>query len=84
MTLINISSLDVTRGHRLFSDLNLTIAKGDRIGLVAANGRGKSSLMACLAGELDPTEGQITRARGPACGHCKTNPASKGLVIFVL
>ncbi len=79
MTLINISSLGVTRGHRLFSDLNLTIAKGDRIGLVAANGRGKSSLMACLAGELDPTEGQITRARGLRVGTVKQNLPQRAL-----
>ena len=79
MTLINISSLGVTRGHRLFSDLNLTIAKGDRIGLVAANGRGKSSLMACLAGELDPTEGQITRARGLRLGTVKQNLPQRAL-----
>ena len=79
MTLINVSSLGVTRGHRLFSDLNLTIAKGDRIGLVAANGRGKSSLMACLAGELDPTEGQITRARGLRLGTVKQNLPQRAL-----
>ncbi|MBT7905945.1 MAG: ABC-F family ATP-binding cassette domain-containing protein [Marinovum sp.] len=79
MTLINISSLGVTRGHMLFSDLNLTISKGDRIGLVAANGRGKSSLMACLASELDPTEGQITRARGMRVGTVKQNLPQRAL-----
>lgn len=69
----------MTRGHRLFSDLNLTISKGDRIGLVAANGRGKSSLMACLAGELDPTEGQITCARGLRVGSVKQNLPQRAL-----
>lgn len=43
MTILNISALGVTLGEPLFSELNLTISKFDRIGLVAANGRGKST-----------------------------------------
>ena len=34
------------------------------MGLIAANGRGKSSLLRCLAGELEASAGDITRARG--------------------
>jgi ATPase subunit of ABC transporter with duplicated ATPase domains len=47
----------------LFSELSFTVNPGDRIGLIAANGRGKSSLLACLAGLDSPTSGEITRAR---------------------
>ncbi len=71
MTILNISALGVTLGDPLFSDLNLTISKSDRIGLVAANGRGKSTLLACLAGELDATTGEITCARGLRTGYVK-------------
>lgn len=71
MTVININALGVTLGDPLFRDLSLTISKGDRIGLVAANGRGKSTLLACLAGDLDPTFGEITRARGARVGFVK-------------
>jgi len=73
MIIININALGVTLGNPLFSDLSLTISKTDRIGLVAANGRGKSTLLACLAGELDQTTGEITRARGLRVGHVKQN-----------
>ncbi|MCF7698126.1 ABC-F family ATP-binding cassette domain-containing protein [Loktanella sp. M215] len=69
MTLIDIQSLGVTLGDTLFTDLTLTITKGDRIGLVAANGRGKSTLLGCIAGHIDPTQGEITRARGLRIGH---------------
>lgn len=71
MTVMSISALGVTLGDPLFSDLSLTISKTDRIGLVAANGRGKSTLLACLAGELDQTAGEITRARGLRTGHVR-------------
>ncbi len=73
MTILNINALGVTLGEPLFTDLNLTISKGDRIGLVAANGRGKSTLMGCIAGTLDPTTGDITRARGLRVGHVEQN-----------
>lgn len=52
----------------LFSDLDLTLQKGDRIGLVAANGRGKSTLLRVLAGREEPTTGDVVRARGLQLG----------------
>ena len=55
MTIININALGVTLGDPLFTDLTFTISKADRIGIVAANGRGKSTLLACLAGSFDLT-----------------------------
>lgn len=64
MSLINIQNLSVTLGDPLFSDLTLTLSKGDRLGLVAANGRGKTTLLSCIANTFEPTSGDITRARG--------------------
>ncbi len=63
MSLISIQSLGITLGVPLFSGLDLTVHASDRIGLVAANGRGKSTLLRCLAGLADPTEGQCQFAR---------------------
>jgi len=37
--------------------------------LVAANGRGKTTLLGCIAGTFEPTSGDITRARGLRVGH---------------
>ena len=64
MSLLATKSLGLTLGQPLFADLSFTIDAGDRLGLVAANGRGKSSLLRCLAGQMEPTTGEITRARG--------------------
>src|SRR5690606_3090222 len=36
---------------------------GDRIGLVGANGTGKTTLLRLLTGELEPDAGSVTRAR---------------------
>lgn len=60
MTLINIRNLGVTLGNPLFSKLNLVVNGGDRIGLVAANGRGNRR---CLP--ASPARWSRARARSP-------------------
>jgi ABC-2 type transport system ATP-binding protein len=40
-------------------DINLEIAQGETVGLLGHNGSGKSTLLKCVAGILQPTEGQI-------------------------
>jgi ATPase subunit of ABC transporter with duplicated ATPase domains len=69
MTLITLRNLGVTLNAPLFSRLNLVVNAGDRIGLVAANGRGKSTLLRCMAGAMEATEGDITRSRGLTIGY---------------
>lgn len=80
MSLITLRNLGVTLGAPLFSGLNLSINAGDRIGLVAANGRGKSTLLRCISGLFEPGEGEITRSRGLTVGHVEQTvpPALSG------
>jgi ATPase subunit of ABC transporter with duplicated ATPase domains len=68
MSLINIRNLGVTLSTPLFSGLNLAINAGDRIGLVAANGRGKSTLLRCVAGLMEASVGDIAKSRGLSVG----------------
>src|SRR6478672_8829105 len=73
MTLITLRNLGVSLGAPLFSALNLVVNAGDRIGLVAANGRGKTTLLRCMAGSMEASEGEITRARGLNVGYVEQN-----------
>ncbi|MEZ2219910.1 ABC-F family ATP-binding cassette domain-containing protein [Rhizobium sp. RCC_161_2] len=83
MTLINLRNFGITLGVPLISNLNFTVTAGDRIGIVAANGRGKSTLLNCIAGRLEPTVGDITRSRGLTVGYVEQNvPADLGNVSF--
>jgi len=47
----------------LLQDLNFVIDTRDRIALVGKNGAGKTTLLRLIAGEMQPTEGVVTRSR---------------------
>ena len=46
-------------GHMLFNDLNLSIGRGERIGIRGASGSGKSTLFNLMLGFFPPTTGKI-------------------------
>ena len=48
--------------RQLFSNLDLFIAPGDRIGIIGPNGTGKTTLVRTLLGELEPDTGTIKRS----------------------
>lgn len=52
----------------VFDGVSLGVDEGDRIGIVGRNGDGKSSLMAMLAGRLDPDAGRVTVRGGVRVG----------------
>ena len=68
MILLDARDLGVTLAAPLFRHLDLTLSRGDRIGLVAANGRGKSTLLRVLAGLAEPTTGDVVHASGLVLG----------------
>ena len=51
-------------GTPILAGLDLTVLRGERVGVVGENGAGKSVLLRVLGGELDPTEGE--RKAGPS------------------
>ncbi|WP_448390449.1 ABC-F family ATP-binding cassette domain-containing protein [Microbacterium aurum] len=52
----------------VFDSVSLGVDEGDRIGIVGRNGDGKSSLMAMLAGRLEPDAGRVTVRGGVTVG----------------
>ena len=61
MTLISAANLSIQFGAKpLFENVSVTFGNGNRYGLIGANGSGKSTLMKILAGELEPTTGNVS------------------------
>lgn len=58
--LLNISHLKKSYGEKtVLRDINLTIEKGEVVGLLGVNGAGKTTLMSCIAGTVPFSEGNI-------------------------
>ncbi len=58
--MIRFIQVSLMRGIKpLLEQVDLTLNPGDKIGLIGANGAGKSSLFAMLRGELHPDQGEI-------------------------
>ena len=55
--------------HPLIEHLTLCIEKGERIAIIGKNGRGKSTILRLLAGELAPNKGESKRSDNLAIGY---------------
>jgi ATP-binding cassette subfamily F protein 3 len=70
MSVANVQGLSVSYGKKvLFDDASFAIGPEDRIGLVGANGTGKSTLLKILAGQLTPDSGTVGLRRRARPGY---------------
>ena len=67
--MVKVQNLKKAYGSRvLFEDVNLSLDKGKRYGLIGANGAGKSTFLKILAGLEEPTEGEVIIENGLKVG----------------
>jgi ATP-binding cassette subfamily F protein 3 len=65
MTQISVGGAAVEFGATtLFKDITVTVAAGERWGIVGRNGTGKTTLFRLLTGDLAPSKGTVTRQSG--------------------
>ena len=68
--MIRLQQLSLMRGTKpLFVNVDLTLNPGDKIGLIGANGTGKSTLFAMLRDEIHPDQGSIDFPRNWRVAH---------------
>eukprot|EP00898_Chlorokybus_atmophyticus_P002376 jgi/Chlat1/3139/Chrsp21S03372 len=61
-----------------FKDLNLTVSRGAKVGVVGANGGGKSTLLKVLAGKDSADSGSLQRRRGLLLAYLAQEPDLDG------
>ncbi|MFB5944637.1 ABC-F family ATP-binding cassette domain-containing protein [Albibacterium profundi] len=68
--MISINNLTYEIGARaLYDEANWHIKPGEKTGLIGANGTGKTTLLKLIVGELMPTSGTISMAKGLKIGY---------------
>ena len=69
MILLSIQNVTKSFGmNTVLKDINLTLQSGQRMGLVGANGTGKSTLFRLISGQMEPDEGSISIVKGMRVG----------------
>ncbi|GAB6173028.1 ATP-binding cassette domain-containing protein [Paradesulfitobacterium aromaticivorans] len=72
--MISTSGLTLRFGKRaLFEDVNIKFTPGNCYGLIGANGAGKSTFLQILAGEIDPSKGEVIITPGERVAVLKQN-----------
>ena len=70
MSILNVEHLSHGFGDRaIFTDVSFRLLKGEHIGLVGANGEGKSTFMSIITNKLMPDEGKIEWAKNVRVGY---------------
>ena len=70
MSILNVEHLTHGFGDRaIFDDVSFRLLKGEHIGLVGANGEGKSTFMNIITGKLQPDEGRVEWAKNVRVGY---------------
>lgn len=83
MSILNVEHLTHGFGDRaIFQDVSFRLLKGEHIGLIGANGEGKSTFMNIITGKLMPDEGKIEWAKNVRVGYLDQHTAlAKGMTI---
>lgn len=83
MSILSVEHLSHGFGDRaIFEDVSFRLLKGEHIGLIGANGEGKSTFMNIVTGKLTPDEGRIEWAKNVRVGYLDQHTVlEKGMTI---
>ncbi|CUN11535.1 Uncharacterized ABC transporter ATP-binding protein YheS [Blautia hydrogenotrophica] len=83
MSILNVEHLSHGFGDRaIFQDVSFRLLKGEHIGLIGANGEGKSTFFNIVTGKLPPDAGKIEWAKGVRAGYLDQHTVlEKGMTV---
>lgn len=83
MSILNVKNVTHSFGGRqIFEDVSFRLLKGDRVGLIGANGEGKSTFMSIITHKLMPDEGEVEWSKRVRVGYMDQQAVlEKGMTI---
>ena len=83
MSILNVEHLSHGFGDRaIFQDVSFRLLKGEHIGLIGANGEGKSTFMNIITGHMQPDEGKVEWSKRVRVGYLDQHTVlEKGMTI---
>ena len=83
MSILTVENLNQSFGDReILKDVSFRMNKGEHIGLVGANGEGKSTFLSVVTGKLEPDFGKIEWAKNVKAGYLDQHAVlNKGMTI---
>lgn len=83
MSIMTVKNLSHGFGDRaIFNDVSFRLLKGEHIGLIGANGEGKSTFMNIITGKLMPDEGTVQWSKNVSVGYMDQHAVlKKGMTI---
>lgn len=83
MSILTVKNLSHGFGDRaIFNNVSFRLLKGEHIGLVGANGEGKSTFMNIVTGKLEPDDGQVEWSKRVRAGYLDQHTVlEKGMTI---
>ena len=75
MICVDVSGVGLAQPDKvLFSDVDATVSRGDRVAVVGVNGSGKTTLLRIMTGALQPDTGQVRFGRGARIVSLEQDP----------
>jgi len=71
---VEVQHLSKGFDRTLFKNLDLMVEAGERIAIVGANGAGKTTMIRCIAGDLEPDTGTVKWAENANVGYMPQDP----------
>ncbi len=83
MSILTVKNLSHGFGDRaIFNNVSFRLLKGEHIGLIGANGEGKSTFMNIVTGKLEPDDGQVEWSKRVRAGYLDQHTVlEKGMTI---
>ena len=83
MAVVTLSDIHVAFGPEVVLDqLNLQLHPGEKVGMVGANGSGKSTILKLIVVQIEPDMGRVVKQKALRIGYLSQETSSAAIVLL--